>query len=137
MRSLRRFIRLVALVSTGCRDPVIIDDFGPPPGFAAIQGTIRDNANNPRANMPILVSRCGSPIGGFFGADTSTQQGQYRIEGALHPVLPPSASVDTLRVRCDVFLGPLGSPALTDTVTLRFSASRAAVVPITRDFRLP
>jgi len=112
--------------------------WGPPAGYAAVQGTIRLGSGVPGPNTRVNITRCTDPIGGFFGEDVSDQQGGYRVHGSLPPVgVIPRSTVDSLLVRCDVCVGEPGAAAVVDTVTVRFAASRDSMVPIVWDLTLP
>ncbi len=131
-------IALLALgVATGCgRD--IIDDWGPPAGYGAVAGVIRDSSGMPKPNILVAVSICGDPLGGFLGEATADQAGHYRVDGHLPPIgVAGSLNADTLRVRCELFVGPRGAPLVRDTVTVPFSRSRSAVRPTARDVIIP
>ena len=114
----------------------IVDNWGPPAGFGALQGTIRQASTLPAAGTRVGVARCSPPLG--FGEDISDGQGRYRVDVSLPPIgLFPPEAVDSLRLYCTVFVGPRGDPILTDTITLAFAFTREAVVPRVRDFTLP
>ncbi len=112
MASWTRFSLIVApaVVHLACRDGyVIIDNWGPPAGYAAVQGTVRDASGS-----------------------------SYRVDGSLPPVgVLPRSMLDTLRIHCDIFLGAPGAAAAVDTITPRFAPSRDSVVPSVRDLLLP
>jgi hypothetical protein len=131
-------ILFAVVLQLACREGYrIVDDFGPPAGYAAVQGTIRYGSGVPTPNTRVTFTRCANPIGGSFGEDISDHQGGYRVDGSLPPDVLPRATLDTLRVRCDVFVGPLGAEIVVDTLSLRFAASRDSVVPSVRDLTLP
>ena len=132
-------IPCLVLAHLACRDGyVIIDNWGPPAGYAAVQGTIRDVSGTPAPNTWVSITRCNDPIGGFFGKSIADEQGSYRVDGSLPPVgVLPRSALDTLRVHCDIFLGAPGAAIAVDTITLRFAPSRDSVVPSVRDLLLP
>jgi hypothetical protein len=119
-----------------CGPDIIVDDWGAPAGFGALQGIIRQASNLPASGTRVGVAMCNPPLGS--GEGISDGQGRYRVEVSLPPagLFPPEA-VDTLRLYCTVFVGPRGNPTLTDTITLAFAFTREAVVPRVRDFTLP
>ena len=141
MAWLTRFSLIVApaVVQLACRDGyIIIENWGPPAGYAAVQGTIRDASGTPAPNTWVSITRCSDPIGGFFGQSIADQQGSYRVDGSLPPVgVLPRSTLDTLRVHCDILLGAPGAATAVDTITLRFAPSRDSVVPSVRDLLLP
>ena len=140
VRRLRVAISLVLsapLLPSGCRNDVV-DDWGPPAGFGAVAGVIRDSSATPKPNILVAVSSCEEPLGGFLGEASSDQEGRYRVDGSLAPIgLLPSLNADTVRLHCVLFVGPRGAPLVTDTVTVPFSQLRSAVVPTIRDIALP
>jgi hypothetical protein len=140
MASFTRFSLIVAaaVVPLACREGyIIIDHWGPPAGYAAVEGTIRFASGAPAPNTRVNITRCTSPIGGFFGEDVSDQEGGYRVNGRLSPSPLPRSTLDSLLVRCDVLVGERGAAAVVDTVTVRFAVSPDSVVPIVRDLTLP
>ena len=118
---------------------IIIDNWGPPAGYGAVAGVIRDASGAPKPNILVAVSICESPIVGFLGEAPSDGQGRYRVDGRLPPVgvTPASFNADTLRVKCDLLVGPRGAALVRDTVTVPFSRSLNSVQPAQRDVTLP
>src|SRR6266550_6761502 len=141
MAWLTRFSLIVApaVVQLACRDGyIIIENWGPPAGYAAVQGAIRDASGTPAPNTAVSITRCSDPIGGFFGKSIADQQGSYRVDGSLPPVgVLPQSMLDTLHVHCDILLGAPGAATAVDTITLHFAPSRDSVVPSVRDLLLP
>lgn len=117
-------------------DYKIIDGWGPPAGYGAVQGSIRDGSGAPAPNTLVSITRCTDPLG-FFGEDVADPQGAYRVDGSLPPVGFIPGPIDTLRVTCDVLLGPRGAGVHVDTVTVGFAPSPESVVPVARDFVRP
>lgn len=143
MRRVSRYgpIAWCLLFVGACEEPVIVDDWGPPAGYAAISGTVRTAAGAPVAGVEVAFSRCGSPLGGFLGADHTDAQGAYRARGSLPPIgALPRLDLDTLRVTCEVLVGrappPDPTPAV-DTLEIRFASSESAVVPQRLDLTIP
>ena len=130
---------LLLIGATACRDGTIFDDWGPPAGYGAVAGVIRDSSGTSAPNILVAVSICESPIAGFLGEAASDGQGRYRIDGRLAPVglVPSSFNADTLRVKCELFVGPRGAAVVRDTVTVPFSRSPGGVHPAQRDVTLP
>ena len=65
MASLTRFSLIVApaVVHLACRDGyVITDNWGPPAGYAAVQGTVRDTSGTPAPNTRVSITRCSDTI---------------------------------------------------------------------------
>jgi hypothetical protein len=136
MTHMRRVV-LLSLAAAGCRGHDIIDHWGPPAGFGAVAGVIRNSSGVPKPNVLVAVSICGDPLGGFLGEGTSDQQGHYRVDGSLPPIGSGILGADTLRIACELFVGPRGTPLVRDTITVRFWRSRSTVQPAQRDISLP
>ena len=114
---------LLAAALSACDDDGIIrEDWGPPAGYAAVEGTVTlVGAGIPGAGLELLFTRCASPIGGYLGRTVADAQGRYRLDGALPPSrLLPNLVVDTLRVRCHVFTDLTGQAR--DSLVVRFRA---------------
>ena len=127
---------LLLLATLGCADPlVIVDDWGPPAGYAAVEGVVRDTTGAIKSGASVRVTLCTDPIGGFLGQVTSAQDGSYRVSGMLPPVgVMPQLSLDTLHVACSIGAGVENAtiPQM-DSITVRFYATPEEVVPLTRD----
>lgn len=135
--SIRALPLLLLAGANACGDSIVIDDFGPPAGFGAVAGLIQNAAGTPQVGMGVAISRCSAPVGGFFGDSSSDASGRYRVDGALAPGFRGVLDVDTVRVSCELFVGPRGTPLVTDTVTIRFATVHSAVVPTIRDVTIP
>lgn len=110
-----------SLLTVGCEAPgaVIIDDWGPPAGYAVVTGTVRMANGTPVGNAEVSVSRCGSPIGGFLAMDLTDGNGHFRAVGQLPPSgALPAGIADTLRLNCSVFLDRTG--VVRDSVVVSF-----------------
>lgn len=73
----------------------------------------------PVGNAEVIVSRCGSPSGGFLAMDLTDDDGHFRAVGQLPPSgALPAGIADTLRLNCSVFLDCTG--VVRDSVIVRF-----------------
>ncbi|SRR6266550_2369576 len=134
-----RVIGLLSLmVATGCGHD-IIDDWGHRSGYGSVAGVVRDAAGTAQPSILVAVSICESPIVGFLGEAGTDGQGRFRIDGTLPPVgaVGSSFNADTLRVKCELFVGPRGAALVRDTVTVPFFRLQNAVRPVQRDVTLP
>src|SRR5256885_13144652 len=96
MAWLTRFSLIVApaVLQLACRDGyIIIENWGPPAGYAAVQGTIRDASGTPAPNTWVSITRCSDPIGGFFGQRIADPDAPDPVVGSVSPVgvLAPSS----------------------------------------------
>ena len=132
----RVFVTALLVASAACDEGyIIVDDYGPPAGFTAVEGTVR-RANGVPAGFTPLSLVCTNPVAEFPGYTTSDNQGRYRIDGQLGPVgLLPRLDADTLRAQCVLRTGP--PPLTLDSVEVRFWRDRAAVVPLVVDLQFP
>jgi len=129
---------VAAIGASACRSGTIIDDWGPPAGFGAVAGVVRDASGTPKPNTLVNITLCESPIGGFLGEALTNAQGRYRVDGHLPPVgAVGSLNADTVRITCKWFVGPHGAALASDTVTVPFWRSPGAVQPVQRDITLP
>jgi hypothetical protein len=137
MRALTlRLSLLLVLFPGACRPGIIVDDWGPPAGYSAVEGTlVRRDTGVPVAAAEITITRCDGPIG-LFGSARSTADGGYRITGTLPPIgVLPRLNLDTLHVRCQVFVNR--SSTAVDSVALRFFRTPNEVVAHRLDLQLP
>lgn len=138
VRPPRILVLAVAVVGSACRasDTVIVDDWGPPAGYAVLTGTVRRTSGALAAGVEVMFTRCASPVGGYLTGATTDAAGHFRATGQLPPrgVLPPGIA-DTLRLRCDVFLDRAG--VVRDSVTVRFAATTQSSPVITIDLVAP
>src|SRR5258705_2466260 len=113
-----RVIGLLSLmVATGCRHD-IIDNWGPPAGFGAVTGVVRDASGTPKPNTLVNITLCESPIGGFLGEAMTNAQRQYRVDGHLPPGgAGGSLNAQTVRITCTWFVGPHGAALARRTLT--------------------
>lgn len=117
---------LASLATLGCSAHTIVDDWGPPAGFARLVGTVTDSAGAPIRDAEVLVSRCSSPVGGLLGSTRTDADGRYRPTGALAPVGAFPGDPDNVRVHCAALVDR--SPVL-DSVEVRFAADSLAQAP--------
>lgn len=128
---------MLATTLAACADErIIVDDWGPPVGYARLNGTVQQADGAPAANVGVTFTRCGPPIGGFLTAATTTAAGTFEATAHLPPIVAVSRFVvDTLQLRCAVLLDR--ASIARDSVTVRFGAA-AATAPTTRvTLRLP
>ena len=126
---------LVALLAAGCTD-VVYDDWGPSAGHAVVSGTVRSLGHTVTPGTWVDVSRCGAPIGGYFGSGQTDSAGRYQAEGHLPPVgLLPTTRLDTLSVRCYAFVGRDG--LVRDSLLIRFAPSAQLAAQHTLDLMVP
>ncbi len=127
---------LLAALASACGDAMSGDGWGPPAGFALLDGTVQLADGGPAVGVEVSFSRCGEPIGGYLTSTTSSSAGTFQVEAHLPPVgLRPRLVAESVQLRCQVFLDRTG--IARDSVTVRF-ASSAANAPITRlNLRLP
>jgi len=131
-----RIIALGLLTACSAGDGVIVDDWGPPAGYAVLTGTVRHAGGAPAPGVEVAFSRCASPLGGFLAAATTDAAGRFRASGQLPPVGAfPVREVETLRLRCDVFLDRSG--VARDSITVRFAPSIQAAPVTTIDLVAP
>lgn len=116
----RMFVAVATLVA--CSSGRIVDNWGPPAGYAVLRGKVSQTSGAPAAKVEVAFSRCASPVGGFLASTTTDAAGQFRVEAQLPPQgVLPSGIADTLRLRCDVFLDRSG--VARDSVWVRFAAT--------------
>lgn len=131
--SYRRAPRLVLVASlaggvVSCADRTIVDDFGPPAGFATISGAVF-HGSQPVSNVPVAVSGCEEPIGGLAATSQTDAAGMFSADAAL----PPAGAVsfpDTLPflpVLCRFFVS---QELALDSLVVPFYRSREAVAPV-------
>jgi hypothetical protein len=109
----------VVIAVQACDDGTIVDNYGPPAGYAVLTGSISKASGTPVAQSEVLFTRCTSPIGGFLAADTTDDAGLFRVVAELPPVgVLPRSIADTLRVRCDIFVNR--ATVASDSVVVRF-----------------
>jgi hypothetical protein len=127
---------LVASAAACDRGYTIVDNWGPPAGYAAVAGTVTTATGAPASGIEVLLTRCASPIGGYLGGANTDATGRYRIEGALPPRGAfPQVAVDTLAVRCFVFTDRSGVPR--DSLVVRFRSDPSGPPLQQLDVRLP
>ncbi len=128
---------VVAVLVAACGGSGIIeDDWGPPAGYALLTGAVRHVDGSPMGGAEVWYARCESPIGGVLAADTTDAAGRYSVVAALPPTgVLPAGVADTLRLRCDVFVGR--GAAAVDSVRVRFGPTRAAAPATALDLTVP
>jgi hypothetical protein len=127
----------VAAIVAACGDGgAIVDDWGPPAGYALLTGAVRHADGAPAGGAEVTYTGCEPPLGGFLAAGTTDAAGRYRVVAALPPrgLFPPVAA-DTLRPRCDVHVGRGGTPV--DSVRVRFGPTRADAPATALDVTVP
>ena len=126
----------VALALVAC-DQVVVDDWGPPAGYASIDGRVTRASGAPVASAEVAFARCDAPLGGFLGAAATGSDGGYHLEGALPPrgAFPSSMNADTLRVRCRVIVNRDG--VARDSIDVQFRRERPAAPLQALDVVLP
>jgi hypothetical protein len=99
-------ILLAVCLAAACDSGVIVDDFGPPSGYARIDGRLlRMNGTPEPEGMEVVLTRCGFPIGGLAGSSETGSGGSFSVIGALSPVDPFPAGSDSLGVECELIAG--------------------------------
>jgi hypothetical protein len=126
----------LSLVAAACDPGIIRDDWGPPAGYAAVEGTVtRLDTGAPLASAEVWIARCDELIG-YLGSTHTDERGTYHVTGSLPPVgAMGGVSLDTLRVRCEA--GVSRGTASLDSVSLQFFRTRGEVVPHTLDLQVP
>jgi hypothetical protein len=118
------------------RGYTIVDNWGPPAGYAVVAGVVTTAAGTPAADVEVVLTRCASPLGGYLGQASTDAAGRYRLEGALPPRgALPTVAVDTLAVRCQAFTDRTG--VARDSLVVRFRAEPAGPPLQQLDLRLP
>ena len=121
-------------VLADCRSIVIIDDWGPSAGYTLVTGLVSTATGTPARGAEVTLSRCSSPVGGFLASALTDNAGRYRLLGALPPIGFPGL-LDTLEVRCDVFVNRTLVPS--GPVSLRFAADSQNAPHTTLDVPAP
>jgi len=110
-------------------------EFGPPAGWTILTGKVLLESGVGAVGVQVALARC-TPPAGFLGTALTNRAGEYRIEGILPPRgLMDPFSLDTLQVRCGVFLEL--EEAQRDSVTLRFGPDRATAPVHELNIQLP
>ena len=138
MRLHRRLLGCLLLggVAACDRGYTIVDNWGPPAGYAVVAGVVTTAAGTPAADVEVVLTRCASPLGGYLGRASTDAAGRYRLEGALPPRGAfPAVAVDTLAVRCQVFTDRTG--VARDSLVVRFRAEPAGPPLQQLDLRIP
>lgn len=133
----REWIGLIGVAAlAACRSGDIVDDWGPPAGYAVLAGAVHQPGGAGAAGVEVTFTRCGDPVGGFLAAATTDVAGRFHAEAQLPPrgVLPRGIT-DTLKLRCYVFLDRSG--VVRDSVSIRFAPTRAAAPTTTIDLVVP
>lgn len=99
-------VLVTACLITACDGDVIIDDFGPPSGYARVEGRLlrADGTPGPEG-MEVALTRCGLPIGGLAGSSETVAGGDFSVVGELPPVDLFPAEADSLLVECELIAG--------------------------------
>ena len=109
------------LLATACeREPVIIDNYGPPAGYALVTGSVRTAAGAPVTSASVWLSSCRDPIGAHFESAMTDATGSYAMRGQLPPIgVLGRLELDTLRIRCYAWVGVGGR--ILDSLDVRFA----------------
>ena len=130
-----RRLSLAVSAICACRSGDIIDDWGPPAGYAVVSGILRTAAGVPISDANVSITRCDSPIGGYLGSDSTDATGFYEVKGQLPPVGLLRVSTDTLRIQCFAFVNYDG--VARDSLQVQFSAEARAPAHQTLNLTLP
>ena len=106
---------LLLVGATAC-DNVIEDDWGPPAGYATIQGSVEDSSGEALADVTVFRSFClleeqdlrpsTDSIGLSYTKAITDDEGRYKMTEALPPVgVFPDYEGDTLRLECGMVVG--------------------------------
>lgn len=99
----------------GC-DNSIEDDWGPPAGYATVQGVVEDSSGAVLTDVVVFRSLCLSKEQDLFPSTDSVglsspkaitdDEGRYKMDEALPPVgVFPEYEGDTLRLECEMVVG--------------------------------
>lgn len=74
-----------AIAVAACRDRglTIVDDYGPPAGYAILAGNVRQAGGAAAGSAEVMFTRCGSPVGGFLAAATTDSTGERAGERSV------------------------------------------------------
>lgn len=134
----RRIVTLAAATAlttgaTACHDgQSLVENWGPPTGYAVITGTIRHTSGAPVVGQPIQFAGCHPDVATITPASTDLT-GAYGARAWLPPSL--TSRPDTVFVTCSVVL-QLGAPPI-DSLRLAFSADSLHPVRHSLDLTLP
>jgi hypothetical protein len=93
------------LGGSACSDEPISDDFGPPSGYAVVEGSVTRGDGSPVGEgMEVVLSRCGSPVGGWAGSAPTGPAGSFSVRGELPPIGVPEGQ-DSVLVICELVAG--------------------------------
>lgn len=109
-RTRRWIVSGVALVATcsvtGCENGVEVDDFGPPSGYARVEGQVlRTDGGAGPEGMNVFLTRCGFPVGGLAGRSKTSALGRFSVTGELPPIDFFPVDMDSLLVECELIAG--------------------------------
>jgi hypothetical protein len=137
------------LVSVAACDGNIEDDWGPPAGYATIQGVVTDSSGAPLTDAVVFRSFCLSKEQDLFPSTDSIalsssrtftdDEGQYEMSELLPPVGAfPEYKGETLRLECDMVVGEhldaaRGKASGTVTFYSEEEQKRASTIDITID----
>ena len=124
----------LAVGAIACRNSVIVDNWGPPAGYAVVTGRVHTPAGQPIASAEVMLSRCASPIGGYLGSGVTDAQGFYQVRANLPPIGLLDVRADTLQVRCYAFVDRTSTA--NDSIDVHFSADSRAPAVQTLDITL-
>ena len=84
-----------------------IDDFGPPAGFAQVDGRVFTvDSVSVGEGMSVALTQCDLPVGGLAGRDETDAGGRFSIRGELPPIGAEfPLGVDSMRLGCEVIAG--------------------------------
>lgn len=93
------------LGGAACSNEPIAGGFGPPSGYALVQGSVTHDDGRPvNEGMEVVLTRCELPVGGLAGSAQTGLDGGFSLRGELPPIGMP-AGQDSLLVRCEVIAG--------------------------------
>jgi len=131
---LSRAMPLAAFAIAACNANRIVDDWGPPAGYARITGRVTSSTRTPIVGAEVLVSQCASPIDGLLGSTHTAADGTYHISGHLPPGISP-ARAKAVVVTCAVVVNRSQLPVAS--VDVRFAVDSLTMPPQVLDLIVP
>lgn len=125
----------LAVGAGACSNTVIIDNWGPPAGYALVTGSVRTAAGRTVANAEVMLSRCALPLDGYLWSGVTDAQGFYQVRANLPPIGLFPVRADTVQIRCYVFVDRASTA--NDSIDVHFSADSRAPAVQTLDIMLP
>jgi hypothetical protein len=88
-----------------CSDEPVQGDFGPPSGYAGVEGSVTQRDGSPVGEgMEVVLTRCELPVGGLAGSAPTGPAGRFLVRGELPPIGMPEGQ-DSVLVTCELIAG--------------------------------